>query len=121
VLNFSDYADAFFTLKAKNLSGKFLIVDDKGVIYRPSSWRKAWSGEELASGVMLYTAAARTKVFFIVPESSKLYPKPRAKLTVGAISKLYRMRQKELSDLIKAKTNADAGSEKIVRPKYRFD
>jgi hypothetical protein len=121
VLNFSDYVDAFFTLKAKNLSGKFLIVDDKGVIYRPSSWRKAWSGEELASGVMLYTAAARTKVFFIVPESSKLYPKPRAKLTAGAISKLYRMRQKELSDLIKAKTNADAGSEKIVRPKYRFD
>ena len=121
VLNFSDYADAFFTLKSGGMKGRFLLVDDKGVIYRPGRWRKTWSGEELAKGVLLYTGAARTRVFFIVPEGSGLAPKAESSIEAGEVSRIYSSRRKELADRLAAGASANMKSEKIVRPKYRFD
>jgi hypothetical protein len=117
VLNFSDRADAFFVLKARGLSGSFAIVDDKGVSYRPGRWRRLWRGEELASGVMLYVAAARTKVFFIVPEGSQAAPEAVSSITAGAMRENYESRRGEL----RASLVTAVPSGKIVRPKYRFD
>ena len=121
VLNFSDYADAFFTLKSAGMDGRFLLVDDKGVSYRPSRWRKTWNGAELAKGVMLYAGAARTRVFFIVPEGSEMAPKATSAITADRIAEIYRSRRAQLADRLAAGVSADEKSEKISRPKYRFD
>lgn len=121
VLNFSDYADAFFTFKSGGMKGRFLLTDDNGVIYRRGRRRKTWDGEELAKGVMLYTGAARTRVFFIVPERSGLTPRAKSSIDAGEIPRIYASRRKELADRLAAGASADMKSEKIVRPRYRFD
>ncbi len=121
VLNFSDYADAFFVLKSAGMKGRFLLIDDQGVIYRRGRLRRTWDGAELAKGAMLYAGAARTRVFFIVPEGSETAPKAVSSITAGRIAELYRSRRERLAARLAAEASADAGSDKLVRPKYRFD
>ena len=121
IQNIPEGAIISMPLKSGGMKGRFLLTDDNGVIYRRGRWRKTWDGEELAKGVMLYTGAARTRVFFIVPERSGLTPRAKSSIDAGEIPRIYASRRKELADRLAAGASADMKSEKIVRPRYRFD
>ncbi|MBR2982823.1 MAG: hypothetical protein IKC80_06290 [Kiritimatiellae bacterium] len=96
VFNFWERGEAFFTLKALSLPpGDYEIVDENGVLYPSSTWRRLWSAEELAQrGAFLYVGAARTRVFGIYPVGKA--PARQKELSVGAIKSRFAERSGEL-------------------------
>jgi hypothetical protein len=121
VLNFSDYADAFFTLRMSGLDGEYRLVDEKGVMYRPGRLRKTWKGNELSRGVLLYAGAARTRVFFAVKAGEALPVPAASSITAAGMEELYASRRADLARRLRQGAADDAATEKIVRPKFRFD
>ena len=120
-LNFSDYADAFFTLRMDGLDGEYHLVDEKGVMYRPGKFRKTWKGNELSRGVLLYVGAARTRVFFVVKAGEDLPVQATSSITAARMKELYASIRSDLALRLRQGASDDAATEKIVRPKYRFD
>ena len=66
VFNFWEKGDAFFDLKAMELSGDYAIISGRRVVAKADGSR-FHSAAELAAGVRLTVGAARTRVFELVP------------------------------------------------------
>ena len=68
IFNFWDEGEVFFSLSTDLPPGRYAIVDEDGCVRMKDASHPFWNASEIASGVRLRTAAARTRVFEFVPE-----------------------------------------------------
>ncbi|MFA7173183.1 MAG: hypothetical protein WC340_07175 [Kiritimatiellia bacterium] len=115
VLNYWDFGEAFFKLRATGLpSDDYAIVDEKGILWAPSRDKASWSAAELASGIELVVPATRTRVFEIIPTAQiQQFQQSDDQtifsfLTSSDVKSLYAVRRPELH----AAADADAAYER---------
>ena len=93
-----DLGEAFFTLMAEGLSGRYTVVSDDGTLWAKAADETAWTADELAKGVFVSVGAARTRVFEIVHEDQAGPTAPKALMTSAAVRRAYDARKADLAE-----------------------
>ena len=70
---------------------------------------------------LFVTGAARTRVFFVVKAGEDIPVQATSSITAARMKELYASIRSDLALRLRQGASDDAATEKIVRPKYRFD
>ena len=98
VFNFWERGEAFFDLATTGLAeGRYVIVDESGVLYAKDASTASWAAQELAKGVRLQVGAARTRVFGIRPATKAALGDVKGVLTAADLAAVYADRKATLS------------------------
>lgn len=111
-LNFCDYAPAFFTLKADDLTGDYRVIDEDGAL---------WYEGPIVEGAFLMVGAARTKVFYLVPKALSAGPKVVRTIPQEKVRRLYLTNRERIVENVKAGESVRENFKVEVKPRGLID